>query len=77
VRILIFVWPRMYREVIAHAVREHRPSADEVLTADPGHLDSETRGLAPALVEGEYACRTDDCFRSAVGADVHGRVVRR
>jgi hypothetical protein len=50
VRILISVRPRMYREVIAHAVREHRPSADEVLTADPGLLDSETRGLAPHLV---------------------------
>ena len=50
-RILISVWPRMYREVIAHAVREHRPSTDEVLTADPDRLDSETmRGLAPHLV---------------------------
>jgi hypothetical protein len=59
VRILISVWPRMYREVIAHAVREHRPSADEVLTADPDRLDSEetTRGLAPHLVVCNRATR--------------------
>ena len=50
-RVLVAVDPRMYREVIAHAVREHRPRA-EVLTADPDRLDSEatTRGLAPHLV---------------------------
>ena len=41
---------RFPREVIAHAVRKHRPRA-EVLTAEPGNLDSETtRGLAPHLV---------------------------
>ena len=50
VRILISVRPRMYREMIARALREHRPSADEVLTADPARLDFETRGLAPHLV---------------------------
>jgi hypothetical protein len=48
-RVLVAVDPRMYREVIAHAVREHRPRA-EVLTADPDDLDPETRGLTPHLV---------------------------
>jgi hypothetical protein len=48
---LVAVDPLMYREVIAHAVREHRPRA-EVLTAEPDELvNSETtRGLAPHLV---------------------------
>ncbi len=50
-RVLVAVDPLMYREVIAHAVRKHRPSA-EVLTAEPDELDSDetTRGLAPHLV---------------------------
>ena len=75
----VSVWPRTYREAIAHAVREHRPSADEVPTAGPGHLldPGTTRGLAPALVEGEYACRTDDGFRPTAGPHVHGGVSRR
>ena len=49
IRVLVAVDPLMYREVIAHAVRKHRPRA-EVLTAGPDDLDSETRGLAPHLV---------------------------
>jgi hypothetical protein len=57
-RVLVAVDTLMYREVIAHAVREHRPRA-EVLTADPGLLDSEetTRGLAPHLVVCNRATR--------------------
>ena len=56
-RVLVAVDPLMYREVIAHAVREHRPRA-EVLTADPGLLDSETtRGLTPHLVVCNRATR--------------------
>ena len=51
-RVLVAVDPLMYREVIAHAVRKHRPRA-EVLTAEPDDLvdsDETTRGLAPHLV---------------------------
>jgi len=56
-RVLVAVDPLMYREVIAHAVREHRPRS-EVLTADPGRLDSEmSRGLAPHLVVCNRATR--------------------
>ncbi|MDP8950709.1 MAG: hypothetical protein M3N18_00415 [Actinomycetota bacterium] len=39
----------MYREVIAHAVREQRPHA-EVSTAEPKDLDDETKRLAAHLV---------------------------
>jgi hypothetical protein len=57
-RVLVAVDTLMYREVIAHAVREHRPRA-EVLTADPGLLDSDetTRCLAPHLVVCNRATR--------------------
>ncbi len=50
-RVLVAVDPLLYREVIAHAVRKHRPRV-EVLTAEPDDLDSEetTRILAPHLV---------------------------
>ncbi len=48
-RVLVAVDPLMYRQVIAHAVRKHRSSA-EVRTADPDDLDSEARRLAPHLV---------------------------
>ena len=56
-RVLVAVDPLMYREVIAHAVRKHLPSA-EVLTAEPDDLDPEmTRGLAPHLVVCNRATR--------------------
>jgi hypothetical protein len=55
-RVLVAVDPLMYREVIAHAVRKHRPRA-EVLTAEPDDLDPETRGLAPHLVVCNRATR--------------------
>ena len=48
-RVLVAVDPLMYREVIAHAVRERRPHA-RVSTAGPENLDPETRRLAPHLV---------------------------
>ena len=57
-RVLVAVDPLMYREVIAHAVRKHRPSV-EVLTAEPDDVvNSETtRGLAPHLVVCNRATR--------------------
>jgi CheY-like chemotaxis protein len=56
-RVLVATDPRMYREVIAGAVRRHRPRAAEVLTAEPENLDSETRHLAPHLVVCNRAMR--------------------
>ena len=55
-RVLVAVDPLMYREVIAHAIRKHRPHA-EVRTADPDDLDSEARRLVPHLVVCNHATR--------------------
>ena len=49
ISVLVAIDPRMYREVIAHAVRERRPHA-EVRTAGPEDLDGEARRLAPDLI---------------------------
>lgn len=78
----ISVLPRTYREAIAHAVREHRPSAGEVLPAGPGHLDPETtRGrarLEDAATAGAGAAETLPFERLAqrslrqLGADLGG-----
>ena len=47
--VLVAIDPRMYREVVAHAVREQRPRTD-VLTAEPKDLDREARRLSPDLI---------------------------
>ena len=49
ISVLVAIDPRMYREVVAHAVREQRPWA-EVHTAEPEDLDGESRRLAPDLI---------------------------
>ena len=49
ISVLVAIDPLMYREVIAHAVRERRPQA-EVRAAEPEDLDGEARRLAPDLI---------------------------
>lgn len=48
-RVLVAIDPRMYREVIAHFFRGHRPRV-EVWTSDPEELGGEARRLSPQLV---------------------------
>lgn len=48
-RILIAVKPRMYREVLALLLHQHRPDA-EVLICPPEALDRETGRFEPHLV---------------------------
>jgi hypothetical protein len=49
VRILVAVEPRMYREVIALSLHQHRPDA-EVLICTPESLDQEIGRFGPHLV---------------------------
>ena len=49
ISVMVAIDPLMYREVIAHAVRERRPRAD-VRTASSEDLDGEARRLAPDLI---------------------------
>lgn len=48
-RILIAVKPRVYREVLALSLHQHRPD-DEVLISPPESLDGEVRRFKPHLV---------------------------
>ena len=48
-RILVAVNPRIYREVLALLLHQHRPDA-EVLLCPPEVLDRETRRFEPHLV---------------------------
>ena len=48
-RILVAVKPRMYREVIALSLHQHRPDA-EVLLCPPEVFDRETESFEPHLV---------------------------
>ncbi len=48
-RILVAVEPRMYREVIALSLHQHRPEA-EVLICPPESLDQEIGRFGPHLV---------------------------
>ena len=48
-RVLVAIDPRLYRDVIAHAVGGRRPDA-EVRTVEPEDLDGEARRLAPDLI---------------------------
>ena len=48
-RILVAVEPRMYREVIALSLHQHRPDA-EVLICPPEALEGEIGRLGPHLV---------------------------
>jgi hypothetical protein len=49
VRILVAVEPRMYREVIALSLHQHRPDA-EVLKCPPESLDQEIGRFGPHLL---------------------------
>ncbi len=55
-RVLVAIAPLMYRDVIAHALRQRRPHAS-VSTAEPENLDSESRRLSPHLVVCNQATR--------------------
>lgn len=48
-RILIAVAPTMYRETLAHILRQNRPG-DEVGLADPQALDREAPSFRPHLI---------------------------
>ncbi len=48
-KMLIAIDPRMYRQVLAHVVRQRRPSV-EVLTAEPEELEEVADRLAPHLI---------------------------
>ena len=49
VRIMVAVNPRIYREVLALSLHQHRPNA-EVLLCPPEVLDQETERFEPHLV---------------------------
>jgi hypothetical protein len=48
-RILVTITPQMYREAIAHYLRQHRPGY-EVRTATPEDVEEEVRVFAPHLL---------------------------
>ncbi len=84
-RILIAINPRMYREVLALSLHQHRPDA-VVLISPPGDLDGEVERFKPHLLvcsEGAVQdippgvlCRVEIMFSDGLDAKigVHGRV---
>ncbi len=47
--VLVAIDPLMYRQVIAHCIRKHRPCV-ELRVSDPEKLDGEVQRFAPDLV---------------------------
>ena len=47
--VLVTIDPLMYRQVIAHCIRKHRPRV-EVRLSEPENLDAEASRLAPDLI---------------------------
>jgi hypothetical protein len=85
VRILVAVKPRVYREVLALSLHQHRPDA-EVLISPPETLDREvgrfkphlvvcTEGVAPDVLTG-VVCRVEIMFSDGLDARIglDGRV---
>jgi hypothetical protein len=49
IRVLIAIAPRMYGQVLAHAIAENRPAV-EVLRVEPGEFDGEFDGFDPEFI---------------------------
>ena len=84
-RIMVAIKPRVYREVLALSLHQHRPDA-EVLISPPESLDGEVRRFKPHLVvciEGAVPyippgvlCRVEIMFSNGLDARIglDGRV---
>lgn len=77
-RVLVSLWPLMYREVVALAVHRHRPGLD-VRLAPPGAAERELEGFRPhLLVHDDYpisaealdgaTCRVEAPYSAPTGA---------